>query len=56
MKDQKPIITPNGNTVYLTRYQAEKHRQHGMKTMQVYDGWLNVTPSGYRAILRARRG
>ena len=57
-KEQKPesIITPSGNTVYRTRYQAEKHRQHGMKTMQVYDGWLNVTPAGYRAILRARRG
>lgn len=50
------ITTPSGNTVYRTRYQAEKHRQHGMKTMQVYDGWLNVTPAGYRAILRARRG
>jgi len=50
------ITTPSGNTVFKTRYQAEKHRQHGMKTMQVYDGWLNVTPAGYRAILRARRG
>ena len=48
--------TPSGNTVYRTRYQAEKYRRHGMKTIQVYDGYLNVTKEGYRAILRARRG
>lgn len=56
MKEQKPIITPSGNTVFKTRYQAEKHRPHGMKTMQVYDGYLNVTKEGYRAIMKARRG
>lgn len=59
MKDEPEkvsITTPSGNTVFKTRYQAEKHRRHGMKTIQVYDGFLNVTKEGYQAILRARRG
>lgn len=56
MKDQQPITTASGNTVYRTRYQAYKYRRHGMKTVQVYDGFINVTREGYQAILKARRG
>jgi hypothetical protein len=56
MKNDQPITTPSGNTVYRTRYQAQKHKPHGMKIVQVYDGYIVCTPAGYRAILRARRG
>jgi hypothetical protein len=56
MKDQQPITTPSGNTVYRTRYQAQKHKPHGYKIVQVYDGYIVCTPQGYQAILKARRG
>jgi len=55
-QDKVSFQTASGNTVYKTRYEAEKYRRHGMKTIQVYDGYLNVTKEGYQAILRARRG
>ena len=50
------ITTPSGNTVYRTRSQAQKHRPHGYKIVQVYDGYIIVTPAGYRAIMKGRRG
>ena len=56
MKDQQPITTASGNTVYRTRYQAQKNKPRGMKIVQVYDGYIVCTPAGYQAIMKARRG
>ena len=53
--DQQPITTASGNTVYRTRYQAQKNKPHGYKIVQVYDGYIVCTPQGYQAILKARR-
>ena len=55
MNEQQPITTPSGNVLHKTRYQAQKHKPHGYKVVQVYDGYLIVSRETYRAIMKARR-
>ena len=42
MKDDQPLTTPSGNALHRTRYQAQKHKPHGYKVVQVYGGFKSL--------------
>lgn len=42
MKDDQPLTTPSGNALHRTRCQAQKHKPHGYKVVQVYGGFKSL--------------
>ena len=42
MKDDQPLTMPSGNALHRTRYQAQKHKPHGCKVVQVYGGFKSL--------------
>lgn len=60
MTEQQPITTPSGNVLHRTRYQAQKHKPHGHKVVQVYGGFKRLGAGAryyhYFYLAKASRG